>query len=210
MNKEMLAKCEGHLVRIRPIARRFQGSRELEQIDDDWRITRVDAARKIVEIHNLRCAHCLTIGLDHIHSYTSDPMRDTDGQKHGFLHLIVEIRLTDQGPTIEPLPPAERGGSRTARGRVPRLESATQIVDKWVDQSYPEKAGITRKLTAEDFDLSWTRANEESEKVDLQSWEPVVVELADGTNARLKIRDHPAVGGYLILLRRKRVDQRKV
>jgi len=174
-------------VRIRPIARRFQGSRELEQIDD-----------------NLRCDHCPTLGFDHIHSYTSDPMRDTDGQKHGFLQLVVEIRLTDRRYTIEPLPPAERAGSHTASSRVLRRESATQILDKWVNLSSPESAGISRQLTAKGFDLCWATANEEGEKVDLQSWEPVLLDLADGAKARLKIHDHPAVGGYLILLRRKR------
>jgi len=204
MNKEMLAKCEGHLVRIRPMARRFQGGHELEQIDDDWRITSVDGARKVVEIHNLRCDYCPTLGFDHIHSYTSDPMRDTDGQKHGFLQLIVEIRLTDRGLTIEPLPPADRAGSRTPSTRVQRLEAVIQIADKWVDLSYPEKAGIMRQLTTEGFELCWATANKESEKIDLQNWEPVLLDLADGTKARLKIHDHPVVGGYLILLKRKR------
>lgn len=108
MNKEMLAKCEGHLVRIRPIARRFHGQHELESLDDDWLIRRVDLARKAVELHNLRCDHCPMLGLDHIHSYVSDPMRDFDGQKHGFLQLNVQVFLTERGPRIEPLSPSFR------------------------------------------------------------------------------------------------------
>jgi hypothetical protein len=110
MNKEMLAKCEGDIVRIRPLARRFQGHRELETLDDDWRIGRVDLTRKVVEILNIRCDHCPTLGLDHIHSYTSDPMRDFDGQKHGFLQLNVQVFLTEWGPKVEPIPPGVRHG----------------------------------------------------------------------------------------------------
>lgn len=104
MNKGMLPKCQYHIVRLRPIARRFQGDRELEPYDDDWMIEKVDQARGVVEIRNLRCDSCPTLGFDHIHSYISDPMRDVGGQKHGFLKLLVQVILTDTGPRIEPLP----------------------------------------------------------------------------------------------------------
>lgn len=107
MNKEMLAKCEGHVVRIRPMARRFSGQDELDTIDDDWMIRRVDLSRKTVEIINLRSEYCPILGLDHVHSYTSDPMSDRGEQKHGFLQLNVQVFMTDRGPKIEPLP---RGG----------------------------------------------------------------------------------------------------
>jgi hypothetical protein len=70
--------------------------------------------------------------------------------------------------------------------------------------SYPEKAGITQKLTTEGYELYWSTANKESERVDLKGWEPVLLDQADGTKTRLKIHDHPAVGGYLILLKRKK------
>jgi hypothetical protein len=103
MNKEMLAKCKNHIVRLRPIARRFHGQAELPQYDDDWRIERVDAAQKVVEIHNLRCHYCPILGFDQIHSYMSDPMRDIGNQKHGFLKLMVQVFLTEHGPKIEPL-----------------------------------------------------------------------------------------------------------
>jgi hypothetical protein len=89
-------------------------------------------------------------------------------------------------------------------GKTSPRRDAVQISDKWVNISYPEKAGITQRLTAEGYDLHWTRANDENEKVDLQGWEPVLVDQTDGTKARLKIRDHPVIGGYVILLRKKR------
>jgi hypothetical protein len=89
-------------------------------------------------------------------------------------------------------------------GKTAPRRDAVQIIDKWVNLSYPKKVGITQRLTAEGYDVSWRTANEESELVDLQGWEPVLLDQPDRTRARLKIRDHPVIGGYLILLRRKR------
>lgn len=87
---------------------------------------------------------------------------------------------------------------------VPKRDVTAPIIDKFVNQSYPEKAGITQALKSEGYELRWTSANEESEKVDLQGWEPILLDQEDGTRARLKIRDHQFVGGYLVLLRKKR------
>jgi hypothetical protein len=41
--------------------------------------------------------------------------------------------------------------------------------------------------------------------VDLEGWEPVLVSELDGTFARLKISDHLILGGYLILLKKRRL-----
>lgn len=79
---------------------------------------------------------------------------------------------------------------------VPWREAAVQIIDKWVNLAHAEKAGITRELTAQGYDLRWSTANEESERVDLQGWEPVLLDQADGTKARLKIHDHPGGSGF--------------
>ena len=89
-------------------------------------------------------------------------------------------------------------------GKASPRQGAMQIVDKWVNSSYPEDAGIIRGLAAAGYDLYWSRANDEAEWVDLQGWEPVLVDQPDGPKARLKVRDHPSVGGYVILLRKKR------
>jgi len=85
-----------------------------------------------------------------------------------------------------------------------KCDASAPLIDKWVNYSYPENAGITEALKSEGYQLRWTTANEESQRIDLQGWEPVVLDQADGTRARLKIHDHPVVGGYLILLRKKR------
>jgi len=90
---------------------------------------------------------------------------------------------------------------RTAEKREP----GAQVGDKWVNLSYIEKAGIAKELTEQGYTFGWSAANEESERVDVEGWEPVFVSQGDGTLARLKIRDHPVIGGYLILLKRKRL-----
>ena len=98
---------------------------------------------------------------------------------------------------------AERAALNQVGKTSPR-QGAVQIIDKWVNSSYPEEAGITRELAAAGYDLYWSRASDEAQRVDLQGWEPVLLDQADGTKARLKIHDHPVVGGYLILLKKKR------
>lgn len=89
-------------------------------------------------------------------------------------------------------------------GKTAPARDTVQIIDKWVNDSYPERAGITQKLTAEGYHLAWRTAKEESELIDLKGWEPILLEQPDGTRARLKIRDHPVVGGYVTLLKRKK------
>jgi len=46
-------------------------------------------------------------------------------------------------------------------------------------------------------------ANDESDRVALEGWEHVVIEQTDGSLVQLKIADHPTVGGYLLLLKRR-------
>ena len=80
----------------------------------------------------------------------------------------------------------------------------TEVVDKWVSMAYVEKAGITKKLQEEGYELRWTNANKECERIDLEGWEQVILLQSDGKQACLKIKDHPAIGGYVILLKKKK------
>jgi len=101
MNKDMLRKNLYARVRLRPIARRFNRTAELEQIDDDWIIRQVlDAG---IRIENLRSYHTTILGYDHIHQYTSDPNRDSGGLKYGFLSLNVQILIYPSELRIEPI-----------------------------------------------------------------------------------------------------------
>ena len=77
-----------------------------------------------------------------------------------------------------------------------------QIEDKWIDSEYLRRSGITEKLKADGYQIQLTSANDEATALDFDRWEHVIVEQ-DGKYFRLKIHDHPAVGGYLVLLRRR-------
>lgn len=83
----------------------------------------------------------------------------------------------------------------------------TDSVDKWVSLGYEQKSGIANKLNEQGFELGWVSADKEVEKIEFDHWEYVVVDQPDGKRARLKIHDHPAVGGYLVLLKRRRTSK---
>ena len=49
--------------------------------------------------------------------------------------------------------------------------------------------------------MNLRQANEESKLIDFEGWEHVIIER-DGARFRLKIHDHPIVGGYMVLLKK--------
>ncbi len=85
---------------------------------------------------------------------------------------------------------------------LPKTDKRQEIIDKWVSTAYVEKAGIVDKVQKDGYELRWTAAKNESERIDLQGWEPVFLAQSDGKLAQLKIKDHSIIGGYLILLKR--------
>jgi hypothetical protein len=112
MNKDQLKKIVGHQVRLRPVTKRFSGDQELDELDDDWRVDSItDIA---IQLSNCRTGHVATLGLDHIHSYLSDPARHIGGMQRGFLQLRVQLSLRGPELAIEPLPPGQwdQSGSR--------------------------------------------------------------------------------------------------
>lgn len=88
-----------------------------------------------------------------------------------------------------------------------RAPAEQPIEDMWVDLRYIEDASVAQRLRAEDYRLYWSSANDEARRVNLEGWEVVVDQMDDGRRVRYKVRDHPVVGGYLILLRRPNGDQ---
>jgi hypothetical protein len=80
-------------------------------------------------------------------------------------------------------------------------QRAAEVQDKWVDLDYPTQLGITKQLEAENYTVNWRSANEEAKLIDIGGWEYVIVER-DGVRFRLKIHDHPVIGGYLVLLKK--------
>jgi hypothetical protein len=101
MNKGQLKKMLGYHVQLRPISKRYDGTQELSQLDDDWTVRRVD---EVIELSNNRVPYSVSLGLDHIHSYTSNPGR---GVGHGFLQLRVQLCLRGNDIDVEPLPPGQ-------------------------------------------------------------------------------------------------------
>jgi hypothetical protein len=93
---------------------------------------------------------------------------------------------------------------RTAGRSNPHTPRAAEIVDHWVNMEYPQKLGLIEKLKADGYDVYWERATDEATRIDVEGWEHVIVERPDGTHARLKIRDAPIVGGYIVLLKKKK------
>jgi hypothetical protein len=100
VNKQQLRKNEGNLVRIRPVAKRFDGGKngpELRPaIDDEWRIESV--TDRGVAISNVRTGHGITLNYDHIRNFTSD----IRGPGYGFLNLTVQVHIGGRDLWIEP------------------------------------------------------------------------------------------------------------
>jgi hypothetical protein len=102
VTQSKLAKCIHHRVRLRPPARRFRGVTELRIMDDDWLLQEVEDQR--VRIRNIRTDHVALLGFSQISEYVTDPKREFDGLRHGFLELKVQIFLRGPELVIEPRP----------------------------------------------------------------------------------------------------------
>ncbi len=115
VTKTKLAKCIHHRVRLRPPARRFRGVTELRIMDDDWLVQEVEDQQ--VRIRNIRTDHVAVLDFKQIGDYVTDPKREFDGLRHGFLELKVQVFLRGPELVIEPRPssaktPAPRKSAR--------------------------------------------------------------------------------------------------
>lgn len=106
VTKTKLAKCIHHRVRLRPPARRFRGVTELRIMDDDWLVQEVEEDQ--VRIRNIRTDHVAVLGFNQISDYVTDPKREFDGLRHGFLELKVQVFLRGPELVIEPRPSAAK------------------------------------------------------------------------------------------------------
>jgi len=112
----------------------------------------------------------------------NDPQRFTSG-------VLVAWR-----GLAEAVAQAEVGKTQGHRG--------AEVQDRWGDSDDPTQLGITKQLEAEGYTVNWRSANEEAKLIDIGGWEYVVVER-DGLRFRLKIHDHPVIGGHLVLLKKR-------
>ena len=92
--------------------------------------------------------------------------------------------------------------ARDAVGKTAATGTAeAAISDKWVNMDYPKAAGITADLEKQGYQLAWASAKREALLVDVEGWEPVIVNDSNGRPAALKIKE--SAGGYLVLLKRR-------
>jgi hypothetical protein len=61
-----------------------------------------------VRIRNIRTDHVAVLGFPQIREYVSDPKREFDGLRHGFLELKVQLFLRGPELVIEPRPSAAK------------------------------------------------------------------------------------------------------
>jgi hypothetical protein len=99
MNKARAAKLVGQVVRLQPAARRAG-----VLADDDWLVAAV--TDESVKLEHTETKTATLVGLDSIHSYQTDPNRDTSSQKYGFLLLHAQVEIAADGTvSVTPLPP---------------------------------------------------------------------------------------------------------
>ena len=80
-------------------------------MDDDWLVQEVED-KKGATIRNIRTDHIAVLSFDQIREYVSDPRREYDGLRHGFLELKVQVFLRGPDLVIEPRPAS---GKRAAK-----------------------------------------------------------------------------------------------
>lgn len=144
------------------------------------------------------------IGADDLRAYSPtlvDRVAATSekGLDHVIDQLIRAIRQDDR-----PREPDRRERLTDQKTAGATTDDSAQIADLWVKMEYPQKLGLIEKLKAGGYDVYWERAIDEAMRIDLEGWEHVIVKQSDGTHARLKIRDAPVVGGYVVFLKRKK------
>lgn len=79
----------------------------------------------------------------------------------------------------------------------------THVGEKWVDLSYFEKSGLKERLESAGFKYTWATARKQRERVEVDGWEVVVEKDNDGKRVCFKCKDHDAVGGFIILLKKR-------
>jgi hypothetical protein len=99
MNKPYLKKSVGAHVQLRPVPRTRQG----EALDQDWIVRSVDD--EFIRLDEPALGYTKKLGLDHVHSFMSNPDRDRPPLRYGFLRLHVQLIIDGITIHTEPLSP---------------------------------------------------------------------------------------------------------
>ena len=151
----------------------------LPDASDDWLITEADDTR--LKIQNVRTGHETVPAKDHIHHYTSNPHRVTNGREHAFLTLIVQLYIQNDRITIKP---CLRPGERLATPPVP------EVVDEWVDLMYPT-FNVAQKIGIDPNTLAWVRESRVATLTATGVAEVMLVPETSGKLKRFRVRDYP-------------------
>jgi hypothetical protein len=127
LNFEQLKKTKGMRMQLVPLAHRLDDAgKVLPQIDDDWLVESV--SQEGIAISNSRTGLSVMLGLDHIHSYASNPNRKEGGSKFGFFTLKVQLTLKRHEVVIRPnlrpgesVPPPQSNSPESPADRLARL-----------------------------------------------------------------------------------------
>jgi hypothetical protein len=191
MNKQMMKRSLHTHVQLRPpVYRLDQDGFELQArtyvgANDTWFIEDVgDAGVKI----SRASGHFKTLSYDHIYKFTSDAPKN--GQKRGFLTLLVQLYVQGNEICIEP----------SARPGEPVPPKAPRVVEKVVEISYPDRSGMQARLEAQGYGLGWARPERVSTLIDLKGHEEAIE--ADGTGGFTRFRTRDG----MVLLRRRLSD----
>jgi hypothetical protein len=161
--------------------------RTLPDVSDDWLI--IEAIDERLKIKNMRTNHQTVLAKDHIHHYTSNPHRMTNGKGHGFLQLLVQLYIQNDRVTIKP---CLRPGECVEPPPIP------DIVDEWVTPHYPT-FDIAQKLGIDPTALAWAHESRVATLVTTGAAETVLLPDGSGKLKRFLIRTAPEP---LMLIRR--------
>lgn len=78
-----------------------------------------------------------------------------------------------------------------------------KTVDEWTSFAGFERSGLMERFAREGYQHTWAIANRAPDLIEQHGWK-IFVDVVDGVHVQYKIEHQPAVGGYLILLRRRR------
>jgi hypothetical protein len=180
LNFSKIVSNVGRHVELQPAACFLDAKgRTLPDVSDDWRIT--EAIDDRLKIKNVRTGHETVLAKDHIHHYTSNPHRMTNGQEHAFLTLLVQLYIQNDRVTVMP---CLRPGEPLAPPPVP------EIVDEWVDLLYPT-FDIARKLGIDPSALAWARESRVATLTATGVAEVILVRETTGKLKRYRVRDYP-------------------
>lgn len=161
MNRDQLKKNVGQRIQLVPVAIELdEYGRELPGIDDVWILESVMDDGPYVT--NPRTGHFTTLGYDHVHHFTSNPIASKSGIPPGFLTLNIQVFLQGRNLWVRPTRPGER------------LAPPPPPIDEvLVDSGYINEIGLVAALQADGFEVVWGDLKR-LESLRLDGWDFVI------------------------------------